>query len=79
MAGVKQQLESDAKRLPGWHMLEGRFMVIEQAMATPKGRPEGARYLTAFVEEMKSSGFVASALERNAIEGATVAPLKPIR
>ena len=79
MAGVKQQLESDAKRLPGWHMLEGRFMVIEQAMATPKNRPAGARYLREFVEEMKSSGFVASALERNAIEGATVAPLKPIR
>jgi polar amino acid transport system substrate-binding protein len=60
-------------------MLEGRFMVIEQAMATPRGRPEGARYLAAFIEEMKSSGFVANALERHGIEGATVAPLKPIR
>jgi polar amino acid transport system substrate-binding protein len=73
MAGVKQQLESDAKRLPGWHLLGGRFMVIEQAMATPKARPEGARYLTSFVEEMKSSGFVASALARHGIEGAAVA------
>jgi polar amino acid transport system substrate-binding protein len=74
MAGVKQQLESDAKRLPGWHLLDGRFMVIDQAMATPKGRPAGARYLAAFVEEMKSSGFVASALDRNGIDGAAVAP-----
>ena len=79
MAGVKQQLESDAKRLPGWHMLDGRFMVIEQAMAAPKGRPEGAGYLASFVEEMKSSGFVANALARNGIEGATVAPLGSIR
>jgi polar amino acid transport system substrate-binding protein len=77
MAGVKQQLEADAKRLPGWHLLDGRFMVIEQAMATPKGRPAGARYLAAFVEEMKSSGFVASALDRHRIDGATVAPLAP--
>ena len=74
MAGVKQQLESDAERLAGWHMLDGRFMVIEQAMATPKGRPAGVRYLAAFVEEMKASGFVASALGRHGIEGAAVAP-----
>jgi len=74
VAGVKQQLESDAKRVPGMRMLDGRFMVIQQAMATPKGRPAGAKYLTAFVEEMKASGFVASALERHGIEGATVAP-----
>jgi polar amino acid transport system substrate-binding protein len=30
-AGVKQQLEADAKRLPGLRLLPGRFMVIEQA------------------------------------------------
>ena len=77
MAGVKQQLESDAKRLPGWHLLDGRFMVIEQAMATPKGRPAGARYLAAFVEEMKASGFIANALARHGIEGAAVAPAAP--
>jgi polar amino acid transport system substrate-binding protein len=74
VAGVRQQLESDAKRVPGMRMLDGRFMVIQQAMATPKGRPAGAKYLAAFVEEMKASGFVASALERHGIEGATVAP-----
>jgi polar amino acid transport system substrate-binding protein len=73
-AGVKQQLEADAKRLPGVRLLAGRFMVINQAMATPKGRTAGARYLAEFVEEMKSSGFVANALARHGIEGATIAP-----
>ena len=73
-AGVKQQLEADAKRLSGVRLLEGRFMVINQAMATPKGRPAGARYLAEFVEEMKASGFVASALARHGIEGAAIAP-----
>ena len=43
-------------------------------MATPKGRPAGAQYLTRFVEEMKSTGFVADALGRHGIEGALVAP-----
>jgi len=73
-AGVKQQLEADAKRLPDVHLLEGRFMVIRQAMATPTGRTEGARYLAAFVEEMKTSGFVAEGLRRSGVEGAVVAP-----
>jgi polar amino acid transport system substrate-binding protein len=38
-AGVRQQLEADAKRVGGVRLLPGRFMVIEQAMAVPKGRP----------------------------------------
>ena len=74
-AGVKQQLEADARRIPGLRMLDGRFMVINQAMAMPKGRGEaGAKYLREFVEEMKASGFVAQALERHRIEGVSVAP-----
>ncbi len=74
-AGVKQQLEADAKRLPGLRLLDGRFMTIDQAMAIPKGRAEGAAYLHKFVEEMKASGFIAAALKRHAIEGALVAPI----
>ncbi len=73
-AGVKQQLQADARRLPGLRLLDGRFMVIEQAMGLPKGRESGARYVSAFVEEMKTSGFVAAALRRHGIEGALVAP-----
>ena len=49
-------------------------MVINQAMGTPKEREAGAKYLREFVEEMKASGFVAQALERHRIEGASVAP-----
>jgi polar amino acid transport system substrate-binding protein len=73
-AGVRQQLEADAKRVPGLRLLPGRFMVINQAMAVPKGRPAGVRYLSEFVEAMKASGFVAEALRRHQIEGAAVAP-----
>jgi polar amino acid transport system substrate-binding protein len=73
-AGVRQQLEGDAKRVPNVRLLDGRFMVINQAMAVPKGRPAGARYLGEFVENVKASGFVADALRRNNIEGAAVAP-----
>jgi polar amino acid transport system substrate-binding protein len=74
-AGVKQQLEADAARLGGLRLLPGRFMVIQQAMGCPKGRgAEAAAALAAYVEEMKASGFIAEALARHGIEGASVAP-----
>jgi polar amino acid transport system substrate-binding protein len=73
-AGVRQQLEADAQRVPGVRVLEGRFMVIQQAIGVPKGRERAAAYLHDFVEEMKASGFVALALQRHKIEGAGVAP-----
>ena len=73
-AGVKQQLQSDAQRLPGLRLLEGRFMLIQQSMALPKGRGAQARaYLDEYVQQMKACGFVAQALQRHGIEGAAVA------
>jgi len=74
-AGVKQQLEADQLRFAGNRLLPGRFMVIQQAMGTPKSRgAEAAAYLARFVEDMKASGFVAEALKRHGIQGASVAP-----
>lgn len=74
-AGVKQQLEADAQRNAGLRLLDERFMVIQQAMGTPKSRGrQAAETLCAFVEEMKASGFVAQALSRHGIVGASVAP-----
>jgi polar amino acid transport system substrate-binding protein len=73
-AGVKQQLQVDAARMGGVRLLPGRFMVIRQAMGCPKSRgEEAAKVLSAFVEEMKASGFVAQALKRHKVEGAAVA------
>jgi polar amino acid transport system substrate-binding protein len=73
-AGVKQQLEADAKRVAGVRLLPGRFMVIQQAMGVPKGRTAAQAWLSAYIEQMKASGFVAEALQRHRIEGAAVAP-----
>ncbi|NEX64777.1 ABC transporter substrate-binding protein [Noviherbaspirillum galbum] len=74
-AGVKQQLEADAQRIGGLRLLNERFMVIRQAMGTPKSRgAEAAAFLAQFVERMKAEGFVATALSRHGIRGASVAP-----
>jgi polar amino acid transport system substrate-binding protein len=76
-AGVKQQLQMDAKRIPNMRLLDGRFMVINQAMGLPKGRDGALQYLSSFVADLKAGGFVAQALARHKIEGATVAPPAP--
>lgn len=74
-AGVKQQLEADARETLGLRLLDERFMVIRQAMGVPKSRgAAAARALRAFVEEAKVSGLVAHALARHKIVGASVAP-----
>jgi polar amino acid transport system substrate-binding protein len=75
-AGVKQQLEMDAKRVGGVRLLPESFMAIEQAMGVPKGRLAAQAWLSDFIEEMKASGYVAQALQRHGIEGASVAPAR---
>jgi polar amino acid transport system substrate-binding protein len=73
-AGVKQPLVDYAAKHPGVRVLPGRFMVIEQAMATPRGRPAAAKYLADFIDEMKASGFVANSLQKSGQKDAAVAP-----
>ena len=77
-AGVKQQLEADAKRLPNLRLLPGRFMVIHQAMGLPIARGQQAQqWLSEFVEELRAGGFVQQALARHGVQGASVAPATP--
>jgi len=73
-AGVKQPIVAFAKEHADTRVIPGRFMVIEQAMGTPKGREAGVRYLREFIEEMKASGFVAKALSASGQTDAAVAP-----
>jgi polar amino acid transport system substrate-binding protein len=73
-AGVRQPLVEFAKSHSGLRVMDGRFTAIEQAMGIPQGRDTGSQYLTSFIEEMKASGFVASALARSGQHEAAVAP-----
>lgn len=71
-AGVKQQLQADAARHEGLRLIEEPFMVIRQAMGIAKARGDlAARYLRAFIDDLRASGFVREALARHGIEGAT--------
>jgi len=74
MAGLRPALVGYAEKLPGSRVLDGRFTTIQQAVGTPAGRDIGAAYLRSFVEDIKATGFVARAIERNGVRGLTVAP-----
>ena len=76
VAAVKTALAAEASRGPGMRVLEGHFMTIPQAAGVPKGRPDAARYVRDFIEEMKASGFVASTLKKygHGPDDAIVAP-----
>jgi len=74
-AGIRQLLESWALGDAALRLLPGRFMVIQQAMGLPAARGDAAaQALSDFVERMKASGFVADALARHGIAGASAAP-----
>jgi polar amino acid transport system substrate-binding protein len=74
IGGVRQPLVKLAQKLSDARVLPGRFMVINQAMATPKGLEAGVSYLRDFVEDMKASGFIATALQESGQGDAMVAP-----
>jgi polar amino acid transport system substrate-binding protein len=79
VAGVKQSLLTNGKRLPGSRVLDGRFMAIQQALGIPKGRDAGANYLREFIEDVKASGLVTRAMDRAGVRGVSVAPKAPVR
>ncbi len=77
LAGLKPRLLTDVQKLPGARVLDGQFTGVQQAIGTPKNREASARFLRAFVEDVKAAGLVAQAISRNAVQGVTVAPPAP--
>jgi polar amino acid transport system substrate-binding protein len=73
LAGLRPQLVSDAAKLPGSRILDGRFTAVQQAVGTPKSRGAGAECLRLFVEDIKATGLVARTIEKNGIRGVSVA------
>jgi len=58
LAGLKSKLTKDADKRPGTRLLPGKFMAVEQAACTKKGREQGFKMLSEFIEEAKNSGMV---------------------
>lgn len=74
-AGIRSPMEELAATRGGVRLLEPSFMEIRQAVGTTRTRSEETiRFLRAFVEELKSEGFIDEALRRAGRRDATVAP-----
>ena len=77
-AGIRQVVAGFAAGTPGFRMIDEGFMQIRQALGTTRTRAPGTvRFLAAFVEDLKASGFIAGALRRSGQDAALVAPPAP--
>ena len=74
LVGLRPRLVVDSGMMPGSRVVDGRFMVVEQSIASPRGRDASAKYIREFTEDVKASGFVARSLETNGVRGVSVAP-----
>lgn len=72
LAGLKPNLEADARRLPGARVLEGRFTAVQQSMGVPKRRAAAANYLEAFVAEIRTSGLLRDLVARHHVDGLSI-------
>jgi polar amino acid transport system substrate-binding protein len=74
LAGLRPRLMSDAQKMPGAQILDGRFTAVQQAIGTPHGNSASRAFLNDFVEEAKVSGAVAAMITRHRVSGLSVAP-----
>ncbi|WP_394941097.1 transporter substrate-binding domain-containing protein [Psychromicrobium sp. YIM B11713] len=65
-AGIRQPVVEFATRHPEYRVIEERFMQIRQAVGISRhAAAETVRFLADFVEELKTSGFIAESLRRS--------------
>ncbi len=60
------------RRLPGWRVVPGSYMMTTFSIAYSRDKPAGALYANQFVHEMKKNGFIHKAIERAKLKGAVV-------
>ena len=63
-----------AKQLPGSRVLEGHYGANRQAIALAKGQAARLAYVSAFVEEAKTSGVIQKSIQLAGERGIEVAP-----
>jgi len=80
LAGLRPALITEAEKLAGARILDGRFTAVQQAVGTKRGNEASAAFLRDFVEKAKASGLVARLIERHGVRGRlSVAPPENVR
>ncbi|MEI8412939.1 MULTISPECIES: transporter substrate-binding domain-containing protein [unclassified Kribbella] len=74
-AGIRQPITQFVAENPDYRVIDERFMEIRQAVGTTRTRhPDTVAYLHAVVEDLKSTGFIATSLHHSNQPDAAVAP-----
>ena len=77
-AGIRQVITAFVAKNPQFRLVDQGFMQIRQALGTTLTRtPDTIRFLGAFIEDLKASGFIADGLRRSGQDAALVAPPAP--
>jgi polar amino acid transport system substrate-binding protein len=71
LAGLRFGLLDLAARTPGTRVLPDNITRAQQAIAVPRANRAALDYVTAFLADVKKSGFVADAIKTTGIAGAT--------
>ena len=67
IAGIGTVMAREAESRPGARVLDPPFMSIRQAMAVPRGRPEAANHIVAFVADLARAGRIGQILESHGV------------
>jgi len=73
----RQRLHDLAERNPGFRLLPDNFYGVEQSIIVKKGNKTLLDVVEKFLNEARTSGFVATAIERAGLVGVDVAPPRP--
>ena len=70
----RQRLVEESARFPNLRVLPDNFFAVEQALIVAKGDPARVDYLNRFIDDLRESGFLQSAIDRAHLSGVEVAP-----
>jgi polar amino acid transport system substrate-binding protein len=74
-AGTRHLMAEYVTSNPGFRLVEGRFMQVNQAVGTTRARAsQTLEFLRSIVEELKANGFIADAIGRANNPDVSVAP-----
>ena len=70
----RQRLTTMLRDMPGYRLLPDSLFGVTQTIAVPKGKPEALAEVNRFIDEVRTSGFLADAVKRGGIVGLDPAP-----
>lgn len=68
-----------SEKLPGSQVLDGRYAIIQHAIATPKGKMAASKYVETFVEEARADGTILQAINAAGLRRTRVASSASIK